>query len=140
MNKNSSERPFTQNTDVIACVHSCIFYCVCAKMKSKSLKRFCIEDRIANTRTHVLLNRTKLWLLAVTDIKQKIKFSSNTRYHAEARTKWRYPSPRLSVWATQLRRNVAAMVSRRQHCVRTGLVIEQNLSYQERSALLGMTA
>ena len=38
------------------------------------------------------------------------------RYYVEACNVSRDPSPRLSVWTTQLRRNVAAMASRWRHC------------------------
>ena len=33
-------------------------------------------------------------------------------------SEWRGPTPRLRAWATQVRRNVAAMASRWLHCVR----------------------
>ena len=33
-------------------------------------------------------------------------------------SEWQGPTPRLSAWATQLQRNVAAVVSRWLHCVR----------------------
>ena len=33
-------------------------------------------------------------------------------------SEWRGPTPRLSAWATQLQRNVAAVASRWLHCVR----------------------
>ena len=48
---------------------------------------------------------------------QKIKIESTlySRYYAEA-CKWRGPSPQLSAWATQLRRNVAAVAIRWRHC------------------------
>ena len=38
-------------------------------------------------------------------------------YYAEACNELRGPSPRLSAWATQLRRNVATVASRWRHCV-----------------------
>ena len=38
-------------------------------------------------------------------------------YYAEACNGLRGPSPRLSAWATQLRRNVATVASRWRHCV-----------------------
>ena len=41
-----------------------------------------------------------------------------SRYYAEACNEWRDPSPLLSAWATQLRRNIAAVASRWRHCVR----------------------
>ena len=37
-------------------------------------------------------------------------------YYVEACNEWRGPSPRLSAWATQLRRNVATVASRWRHC------------------------
>ena len=40
-----------------------------------------------------------------------IKFSLYSRYCAEACNEWRGPSPRLSAWSTQLRRNVAEPVA-----------------------------
>ena len=48
---------------------------------------------------------------------KKIKSSLYSRYYAEACDEWRSLSPLLSVWATQLRRNVAAVASRWRHCV-----------------------
>ena len=45
-------------------------------------------------------------------MKSKIKFSLHSPYYAEACNEWRDPSPQLSAWATQLRRNVAAVASR----------------------------
>ena len=48
----------------------------------------------------------------------KIKFSLYSRYYSEECNEWRGPSPQLSAWATQLRRNVAAVASRWRHCVR----------------------
>ena len=46
----------------------------------------------------------------------KIKSSLYSRFYAEAGNELRGPSPRLSAWATQLRRNVAAVASRWRHC------------------------
>ena len=46
----------------------------------------------------------------------KIKFFLYSRYCAEACNEWRGPSPRLSAWATHLRRNVAAVASRWRRC------------------------
>ena len=47
----------------------------------------------------------------------KIKSSLYSRYYADACNEYRGPSPRLSTWATQLRRNVAAVASHWRHCV-----------------------
>ena len=46
----------------------------------------------------------------------KIKSSLYSPYYAEACNELRGPSPRLSAWAAQLRRNVAAVASRWRHC------------------------
>ena len=46
----------------------------------------------------------------------KIKSSLYSSYCAEACNELRGPSPRLSAWATQLRRNVATVASRWRHC------------------------
>ena len=45
----------------------------------------------------------------------QIKSSLYSPYYAEACTEWRGPSPPHSAWATQLRRNVAAVASRWRH-------------------------
>ena len=50
-------------------------------------------------------------------ITEIIKSSLYWRYYVEACNVSRDPSPRLSVWTTQLRRNVAAMASCWRHCV-----------------------
>ena len=47
----------------------------------------------------------------------KIKSSLYSPYYAEACNELRGPSPRLSAWATQLRRNVTTVASRWRHCV-----------------------
>ena len=50
-------------------------------------------------------------------------------YYAEACNELRGPSPRLSTWVTQLRRNVATVASRWRHCVDlTGPGIESQTS------------
>ena len=54
---------------------------------------------------------------AIITLKSKIKSSLYSPYYAEACNELRGPSPRLSAWATQLRRNVATAVSRWRHCV-----------------------
>ena len=62
-------------------------------------------------------------------IKIKIKSSLYSPYYAEACNELRGPSPRLSAWATQLRRNVATVASRWRHCVDlTGPGIEPQTS------------
>ena len=61
-------------------------------------------------------------------IKSKIK-SLYSPYYAEACNELRGPSPRLSAWATQLRRNVATVASRWRHCANlTGPGIEPRIS------------
>ena len=44
-------------------------------------------------------------------LKNPVKFLLYSRYYAEACNEWRGPSPRLSAWATQLRRNIAAVAT-----------------------------
>ena len=46
----------------------------------------------------------------------KIKSSLYSPYYAEACNEWRGPSPQLSAWATQLRRNVATVASYWRYC------------------------
>ena len=48
--------------------------------------------------------------------KNQILIAAYPRYYAATCNEWRGPSPRLSAWTTQLRRNVAAVVSRWRHC------------------------
>ena len=50
-------------------------------------------------------------------IKSKIKSSLYSPYYTAACNELRGPSPRLTTWATQLRRNVATVASRWRHCV-----------------------
>ena len=60
---------------------------------------------------------------------QKIKSLLYSLYYAEACNELRGPSPRLSAWATQLRRNAATVASRWQHCADlTGPGIEPQTS------------
>ena len=56
-----------------------------------------------------VLNR--IWYSRVATV-IKMKSSLNWLYYAEARNEWREPSRRLSAWATQLQRNVAAVARR----------------------------
>ena len=63
------------------------------------------------------------------DIKNQIKSSLYSSYYAEAGDELQGPSPRLSAWATQLRRNVATVASRWRHCADlTGPGIEPQTS------------
>ena len=65
-------------------------------------------------------------------VKNQIKSSLYSLEYAEACNEWRGPSPRLSAWATQLRRNVAAVASRWRHCADlTGPGIEPQTSRTE---------
>ena len=57
-----------------------------------------------------------LSVISITKSK-KIKSSLYSPYYAEACNELRGPFPRLSAWATQLRRNVATVASRWRHCV-----------------------
>ena len=74
---------------------------------------------------HVGFRPTLLWAFCITikflmsrfkKVIIKIKSSLYSRYYAEACNEWRGPSPRLSAWATQLRKNVVAVASRWRHC------------------------
>ena len=48
----------------------------------------------------------------------QIKSPLYSQYYAEACNEWQGPFPRFSAWATQLRRNIAAVASRWRHCIR----------------------
>ena len=64
--------------------------------------------------------------------KNQIKSSLYSSYYAEACNELRGPSPRLSAWATQLRRNAATVASRWRHCADlTGPGIEPKTSRTE---------
>ena len=61
--------------------------------------------------------------------KNQINSSLYSPHYAEACNELRGPSPRLSAWATQLRRNVATVASCWRHCVDlTGPGIEPQTS------------
>ena len=65
-------------------------------------------------------------------VSNQIKSLLHSPYYTEACNEWRGPSPRLSAWATQLRRNVAAVASRWRHCADlTGPGIEPHTSRTE---------
>ena len=65
-------------------------------------------------------------------VKNQIKSSLYSPHYAEACNELRGPSPRLSAWATQLRRNVATVASRWRHCADlTGPGIEPQTSRTE---------
>ena len=67
----------------------------------------------------------------------KTKSSLYSRYYAEACNEWRVQSPLLSAWATQRRKNVAAVASRWRHCADlTGPGIEPQISRTNSNALL----
>ena len=51
----------------------------------------------------------------------KIKFLLHSRYDVKVRNEWRDPSPRLSVWATQLRRNAVAVGNSVSDLIRLGI-------------------
>ena len=56
--------------------------------------------------------RVLLFLLARIDRTEETQTSLYSRYYAEACNEWRGPSPLLSAWATQLRRNFTTVASR----------------------------
>ena len=67
--------------------------------------------------------------VTLSNLSKKIKSSLYSPCYAEACNELRGPSPRLSAWATQLRRNVATVASRWRHCVDlTGPGIEPQTS------------
>ena len=75
-----------------------------------------------------ILIRYRKWVMQVM-FPTQIKSSLYSPYYAEACNELRGPSPRLSAWATQLRRNVATVASRWRHCVDlTGPGIEPQTS------------
>ena len=98
-------------------------------------------------RTHPMHSPTPLptssptvWIMwrnyHVTMFKSKIKSSLYSSYYAEACNEWRGPSPQLSTWATQLRRNVATVASRWRHCADlTGLGIKPQTSHTNSTRL-----
>ena len=59
--------------------------------------------------------------------------SLHSPYFAQACNEWRDPSPRLSAWATQLPRNIAAAVSPWRHCP-IGPAWESNLKHPVQTA------
>ena len=73
-----------------------------------------IENNIPND-AYITAEEAKLLLTPKSS--SKIKSSLYLPYYAEACNELRGPSPWLSAWATQLRRNVATVGSRWQHCV-----------------------
>ena len=72
----------------------------------------------------------KFWAaLLGNQTQNQIKSSLYSPYYAEACNELRGPSPRLSAWATQLRRNAATVASRWRHCADlTGPGIEPQTS------------
>ena len=89
----------------------CIYYCVTSKVT--------IDKRINGLIVYnVLLSN-----------QNQIKSSLYSSYYAEGRNELRGPSPRLSAWATHLRRNVATVASRWRRCAElTGPGIEPQTS------------
>ena len=60
---------------------------------------------------------------------KKIKSSLYSRYNAQACNEWWGPSTRLSVWATQLRLNIATVASRWRHRIVNFLNHNYNLVF-----------
>ena len=88
-----------------------------------------IQRRIQKLFLGELLRINKCFLAVLC---HQIKFSLYSRYYAKACNEWRGPSPHLSAWATQLRRNVAAVASRWRPCVDlTGPGIEPQTSHTD---------
>ena len=113
--------------------------CVKAQRKGLSLsKRFESMEKIYTLKTFLKMaggRCIRLILLPgfVSSHKlQKIKSSLYSPHYAEACNELRGPSPRLSAWATQLRRNVATVASCWRHCADlTGPGIEPQTSRTE---------
>ena len=79
--------------------------------------------------THIIVSFMKVDFELKSAHMLQIKSSLYSRYYAEESNEWRGPSPPRSVWATQLRRNVPAVASRRRHCADlTGPGIEPQTS------------
>ena len=92
-------------------------------LKIKSIKR---RTRL---KSGVETTQTKKPYLYLGRISSKIKSSLYSPYYAEACNELRDPSPRLSAWATQLRRNISTVASRWRHCANlTGPGIEPQTS------------
>ena len=81
------------------------------------LIRSFIAQTFKNKKSNFILTSVGNWEHMQIFPNQKIKSSLYSPYYAEACNEWRGPSPRLSAWATQLRRNVATVASRWRHCV-----------------------
>ena len=81
---------------------------------------------------HIIVNFMKVGFELKSAYMLQLKSSLHSRYYAEEYNEWRGPSPRRSAWATQLRRNVAAVASRWRHCADlTGPGIEPQISRTE---------
>ena len=90
-------RTTANRTEIAFSVNRLLFFRHCCKRFGKKL-----SARVKFSQNGLLLNQ--------------IKSSLHWPYYAEACNELRGPSPRLSAWATQLRRNVATMASRWRHC------------------------
>ena len=81
---------------------------------------------------HIIVSFIKVGFELKSTHMLQIKSSLYSRYYTKEYNEWRGPSPRRSAWATQLRRNVATVASRWQHCADlTGPGIEAQISRTE---------
>ena len=80
----------------------------------------CVLTFVSGIQESVLvdfISQNKVKILHKVKICQnQTKSSLHSPHYAQACNELRGPSPRLSAWATQLRRNVATMASRWRHC------------------------
>ena len=110
----TSKRPVLRLTVTPLSSFSCIrsmFYTFSVEPVSLSCNLF--VTKLAMVRLFVIFQSQKIQDLPT----NQIKSSLYSPYYAEACNELRSPSPRLSAWATQLRRNVATVASRWRHCV-----------------------
>ena len=108
-----------------ACCFFFFFYSLARIDRTEETKR-ALHERYTDTRHPFLYMVLRVLLLYPYT---KIKSSLYSRYYAEACNERRGPSPLLSAWATQLRRNFTTVASRWRHCADlTGPRIEPKTS------------
>ena len=61
---------------------------------------------------HIIVSFMKVGFALKSAHMRQLKSSLYSRYYSEEYNEWRGPTPLRSAWATQLRRNVAAVASR----------------------------
>ena len=87
------------------------------------------QQKLLWRHTGILNKLNKYSTMLLITNQNQIKSSLYSPYYAEACNELRGPSPRLSAWATQLRRSAATVASRWRHCADlTGPGIEPQTS------------